>query len=115
MAALVAVTPTNTGTLNPGAAVAASDTIDRAVMGAKGCYLEIINGNAAPDNVTISDAGLTPSGNALSGGTIGDTVTNGTSQVYLIRPDQVNPATNLVTVTHSVTATVTYKLYPVGF
>jgi hypothetical protein len=115
MAALAAITPTNSGTVNAGAAVAATDTIDRAVMGAKGCYLEIINGNASPDAVTISDSGLTPSGNALAGGTISASVTNGTSKVFLIRPDQVNPATNLVTVTHGTTATVTYKLYPVGF
>lgn len=114
MAALAAITPTNTGTVNAGAAVAASDTISRDVMGPKGAYLEIINGNASPDVITITDAGLTPAGNALSGGTIGDTVTNGTSQIYYIRQEQVNPTTNLVTITHTITATVTYKLYPVG-
>lgn len=114
MAALSAITPTNAGATSAGAAVAASDTIARAVMGPKGAYLEIINGNASPDSVTISDPGLTPAGNPLSGGTIAASVTNGTSKVFFIKPDQVNPATGLVTVTHSVTATVTYKLYPVG-
>jgi hypothetical protein len=115
MAALAATTPTNSGVVIAGAAVAASDTIDRAVMGSKGCYLEIINGNASPDTVTISDNGLTPAGNGLTGSTISVSVTNGTSKVFLIRPDSVNPATNLVTITHTTTATVTYKLYPVGF
>jgi hypothetical protein len=113
MGALVAITPTNGGILSTGAAVAASDTIDQGVMGANGAYLEIINGNASPDVMTISDAGSTPAGNALAGGTIVNTVTNATSEVIFIRKSQVNPTTGLVTITHSVTTTVTYKLYPV--
>jgi hypothetical protein len=114
VAALVAITPTNLGTVNAGAAVAASDTIAQSVMGPKGCYLEIINGNAASDIVTISDSGTTAAGNPLATGTITDTVVNGTSQIYYISQSQINPATQLVTITHSVTATVTYKLYPNG-
>jgi hypothetical protein len=114
MAALTAIVPTNLGTVNAGAAVSASDTIAQSVMGPKGCYLEIINGNASGDIVTISDSGLTPAGNPLATGTVTDTVATGTSQIFYISPQQVNPATNLVTVTHSVTATVTYKLYPNG-
>jgi hypothetical protein len=114
MAALTATTPTNAGTVTAGAAVASADTISTNVMGPKGAYLEIINGNASPDNVTISDAGRTAAGNALAGGTIAATVTNGTSKVFHIRPEQANPAAfDTVTITHSVTATVTYKLYPV--
>lgn len=114
MGALVAITPTNLGTVNAGAAVASSDTIAQALMGPRGCYLEIINGNASSDVVTISDAGATPAGNALATGSVTDTVTNGTSQIFYISPTQVNPSTGLVTVTHTVTATVTYKLYPNG-
>jgi hypothetical protein len=34
--------------------------------------------------------------------------------VIVIRPSQVNPATGLVTMAHSVTTTVTYKLYSVA-
>lgn len=114
MAALTAVTPTNSGTVTAGAAVSASDTIATSVMGSLGVYLLITNGNASSDNITISDSGLTPAGNPLSGGTISDTITNGTSQIYIIRPSQANPSTNLVTITHSVTATVTYQMWPVG-
>lgn len=113
MGALVAVTPTNTGTVNAGAAVAASDTVARSVMGSLGAYLEIINGNAGADSMTISDPGATPAGNPLAGGTISASVAAGTSKVFRLRPDQVS-ASGLVTITHSVTATVTYKLYPVG-
>jgi len=117
MGALTATTPTNAGTVVAGAAVASTDTIARAVMGPKGAYLKIINGNASPDVVTISDPGVTPAGNPLNlapGGVISKSVTNGTSQVFYIRPEQVAPASGLVTITHSVTATVTYELYPVG-
>jgi hypothetical protein len=114
MGALAATTPVNSGTTTPGAAVAATDTIARSIMGPKGVYLEILNGNAAVDNVTISDHGSTPAGNPLTGNQISASVTNGTNKVFHIKPDQVNPATQLVTVTHSVQTTVTYKLYPVG-
>lgn len=113
MGALVATTPTNAGTTIAGAAVAASDTIARSIMGPKGVYLEIINGNAATDNMTISDAGITPAGNTLTGGTYAVSVANGTSKIFHIHPEQC-AANGLVTITHSVTTTVTYKLYPVG-
>jgi len=114
MAALTATTPVNSGTVIAGAAVAASDTIARSIMGPKGVYLEIINGNASPDTVTISDHGTTPAGNALTSNQISVSVTNATSKIFHIKTDQANPATGLVTITHSVTTTVTYKLYPVG-
>jgi hypothetical protein len=118
MAALNAITPVNGGVSSAGAAVAASDTVAQSVMGPNGAYLEIINGNASPDNVTISDSGTTPAGNALSvnggsaGAVVAATVPNGQSRVFRLTHAQVNPATNLITITHSVTSTVTYKLYP---
>jgi hypothetical protein len=111
MGALASVTPTNTGTASPGAAVAASDTINVSQMGPRGCLLEIINGNASPDVMTISDAGSTPAGN--SPGTIDATVTNATSEIFKISRSQATPSTGNVTVTHSVTTTVTYKLYKI--
>lgn len=114
MAALSAITPSNAGTASTGAAVAASDTIAQAVLGQRGAYLEIINGNASSDTMSISDHGATGAGNQLSGNTIAASVTNGTSKVFFIHPEQVNPSTGLVTITHSVTATVTYKLYPLA-
>ncbi len=98
-----------------GANVASTDTIDAVLLGSRGALLEIINGSATPDVMTISDAGSTGAGNPLAAGTVGDTVANGTSQVFRIRPEQVNPATGLVTITHTQTPTVTYKLYPLNF
>ncbi len=114
MAALTATTPARTGTATPGAAVAASDTISAAVLGSRGAFLEILNGNAATDNMTISDAGSTPAGSPLSGGTYAVSVTNGTNKVFFISPKQLDPSSGVVTITHSVTPTVTYKLYPLG-
>lgn len=111
MGALTAVTPTTTGATVAGAAVAASDTIATSQMGPKGVHLEIINGNASPDSVTITDAGTTQAGN--SPGTIPGTVTNGTSKVFKIFRSQAAPSTGLVTITHSVTSTVTYKMYKI--
>lgn len=113
MAALSAITPTNAGALSSGAPVASSDTISTSVMGRNGAYLEVINGNAGADTVTVSDAGSTPSGNALTGGNYSASVAAGASRIFRIRREQANRTTGLVTITHSVTATVTYKLYPV--
>ena len=114
MAALTATIPTLAGVATPGAAVAASDTISAQVMGPVGCYLEILNGNASPDSMTITDFGSTPAGSQLpSGQTYAATVTNATNKTFLIKREQVNQLTQVVTITHSVTATVTYKLYPV--
>jgi hypothetical protein len=111
VAALTAFTPLVTGVVNAGAAVAASDTIDQATLGGNGVLLEIINGNASSDTVTISDYGTTPAGNSLTSNQISKSVVNATSQIFVVRPSQINPATGLVTITHSVTATVTYKMY----
>lgn len=111
MAALTAITPLVTGVANAGAAVAASDTIDQSLLGGRGVFLEIINGNASPDTVTIKDFSDTTAGNALASDQYTVSVTNGTSKIIHIKPSQVDPSTGLVTVTHSVTATVTWKLY----
>lgn len=112
MAALSATTPSRTGTVSAGAAVAASDTIAATLLGINGCFLEILNGNASPDSMTISDASTTATGATATANA--PSVTNATNKVFFISPKQADPTTGLVTVTHSVTTTVTYKLYPLG-
>jgi hypothetical protein len=112
MAALTATTPIRAGVVTSGGAVAASDTIAGSILGTKGAILEIINGNAASDSVTISDASVTPSGAAAAA--LAPSVANATSKAFLITPAMADPVTGLVTITHTVTATVTYKLYPLG-
>lgn len=112
MAALSATTPARGGTTTSGSAVASTDTIARTLLGARGAFLEIINGNASSDTVTISDASTTATGGAAA--SISVSVANGTAKIFSIHPQQADPSTGLVTVTHSVTSTVTYKLYPLG-
>lgn len=112
MTALALTQPTRTGAVIAGAAVANGDTISRTVLGTKGVNLEIINGNAAPDVVTVSDATTTPSGGAAAA--ISTSVTNGTSRIFRIVPRQADSTTGLVTIGHTVTSTVTYKLTPIG-
>jgi tryptophan synthase beta subunit len=112
MSALAATAVARTGTASPGAAVAASDTISAAVLGPRGCLLEILNGNAGTDNITITDFGTTSAGSPLTGNTYAASVANGTNKIFLIVPSQGDPANaGQVTITHSVTASVTYKLY----
>lgn len=113
MAALTAITPVVAGVASTGAAVAASDTIDQSILGQRGAYLEIINGGGSSDTVTIKDFGSTAAGNSLTSNQYTVTVANGTSKVIFVKPSQVDPSTGLVTVAHSFTTTVTYKLYPV--
>jgi hypothetical protein len=112
MGVLAVTTPTRAGTANPGAAVAASDTIARGILGSLGGILEIINGGGSTDNMTISDASGTPTGAAAAA--LAPSVANGTNKVFLLLPDMFDRATGLVTITHSFITSVTYKLYPIG-
>lgn len=112
MALLTATRPTASGALLAGAAVSSSDTISGNDLGTAGAFLIVINAGASPDTVAISDSGLTPAGNA--GTSSGGAVANATSRVFYISPRAVNASTNLVTVTHSFTTTVTYQLLPIG-
>jgi hypothetical protein len=113
MGTLVPIVPTRTGALSAGAAVAASDVIPAAVLGARGAYLEIINGGGSVDNITITDFGTTPALSPLPANAYGQTVANGTSKSFLILPAQGDPANGgQVVVTHSFITSVTYKLTP---
>jgi hypothetical protein len=112
MATLVPTAPSRAGTTTSGAAVASTDTIPASALTSGSALLEIINGNAGADSITITDSGTTPAGSPLSGGTYSASVAAGTSKIFLISARQANPANGTVTITHSVTATVTYKLYP---
>lgn len=112
MGALAATTPARSGTTVAGAAVAASDTVAASVLGTRGAYLEIINGNASTNNVTISDDSVSPTGADATD--VAASIATGTNKIFFIDPRQLNPTTRVVTVTNSVTSTVTYKLYPLG-
>ena len=112
MAALTATTPVKDGTTVAGAAIAASDTVSAAILGTRGALLEITNGSGSTNNVTISDDSTTKTGGNATD--VAATIANGASKVFKILPAQANPATRVVTITNSQTATSTYKLYPLG-
>jgi hypothetical protein len=112
VAALTSTVPTAAGVAWTPAAVSASDTITAAQLGSLGAYLVIINGGGSSDTVTISDGGSTPAGNA--GTALTNAVANATTEVMYIPPKTVNLATQLTTVTHSFTTSVTYVLLPIG-
>lgn len=110
MALLTATRPTAVGVAYTPAAVSASDTISASDLGSLGAYLVIINGNAAADSVLVSDSSLTPAGNPSA--PAANSVAAGASEAMYISPRAVDPVTGVVTVTHSVTATVTCVLLP---
>lgn len=109
MAALTATSITQAGVLAAPAAVAASDTISEAQFGASGVILRVINGNASSDTVTITDPNLTAMGSAATNPTV--TVANATTKSIFIPRSAINQTTQVATVAHSVTATVTFELY----
>lgn len=104
-----AVTPSLTKTASTPAAVAASDTIAAADIGINGCLLIVNNGGGSSINVTISDPGATPMGNA--GSALAQAVANGTFGVFRIPSSAVNSSTGVATVTYSATTSVTAELY----
>lgn len=112
MSALVATTPTRAGVAATGAAVASSDTVDKSILGSRGALLHIINGNASPDAMTISDASTTVTGAAATA--LAPSVTNATTKVFKLLPRMADATTGLITITHSVTTTVTYLLFPIS-
>ena len=113
MAALTSTVPVVTGTTTTGAAVSASDTVDASILGQRGAYFEVINAGGSSDTVTIKDFSFTDAGNQLPSQQYTVSVANGTSKVIHLKPFQVDPTTGLITITHSFTTSVTYKLYPV--
>lgn len=86
-------------------AVASTDTIVPN-LGYK-YVLVVVNGNASPDVVTITPSGVDPFGRTLPTKTV--SVTNGTTSYIFLAQQQLlaDPITGLITITHSVTATVT--------
>lgn len=111
MATLTSTVPTRAGVASPGNNVAATDTVPAAALGVNGALLEILNGNAGVDNMTISDAGASPAGTPVT--SYAPTVAAGTNKTFKLSPKQADANGN-ITITHSVQTTVTYKLYPLG-
>lgn len=87
-------------------AVSASDTIADI---SPGMFLHVKNGGGSSDTVTQDDAGTTAGGSSAADPTVSVPATTGDRMIYIV-PSFVNPATGLITVTHSFTTSVTCAL-----
>jgi len=90
-------------------AVNATDTI---TADGSTFVLHVKNANAGACTVTLTDAGSTPGGSSASNPTVTVPATTGERFIY-IPNSLVNPATGLITVGYSPTASVTAALYRV--
>lgn len=111
MATLTQTVPSRVGTLSPGGGVAASDVVPAAALGVNGALLEILNAGASPDAMTITDSGASAAGTPVTN--YAASVTNGTNKVFKLVRQQADANGN-ITITHSLTVGVSYKLYPLG-
>ena len=105
MALLTAQVITKAGLQPVYTAVNASDTITPD----NNLFLHVKNTNAAACTVTLDDGGSTPGGSAATDPTVVVPATTG-DRMIAIPASFVNPATGLITVTYSVTASVTAAL-----
>jgi len=74
-----------------------------------GLVLHVKNANASATNVTVVDGGATAAGNPGTAAAVSVPATTGDRMIAVSRA-AVNPATGLITVTYSVTASVTAAL-----
>jgi hypothetical protein len=109
MALLTTQQITKAGTAPSYVAVAASDTITADTD----LFLHVKNANGSPDTVTLVDAGTTPAGSAATSPTVSVPASTG-DRMIAIPQALVNPATGLITITHSVTTSVTCALMRLG-
>jgi hypothetical protein len=84
-------------------AVSASDT----VVWDDGLMLIVKNGGGSADTVTIVVPGTGPGGVAIPDFTVSVPATTGERWIFIGNPAVMDPATGLVTITHSFTTSVT--------
>jgi hypothetical protein len=109
MAAITSTTVVAAGVTASAGSVASSDTIAEAQFGTTGVILRVINGSGASVDVTVSDPGTTPMGNA--GTAVAVAVGAGVTKMIFIARAAINASTGVATVSYSATTTITYELY----
>jgi hypothetical protein len=114
MAAVTSQSIVNTGTTPSAITAASSDTIASGQFGSTGLALRVIT-TGTSTNLTVSDSGLTPSGNPAAGSPAGRTIACPSTGVRMIFVPigAVDPATGNATLTFSAITGVTYELYKV--
>ena len=110
MAALTSVSINTAGGTPAPVAVSASDTIAATQFGASGCILRVINAGGTQDSVTVSDPNLTILGSAGTPVAVVVPITTGIRMI-LIPLAAINQSTQVATVNHSFTTTVTCELF----
>jgi hypothetical protein len=105
MALLTPTAITTAGTTQTLAAVNASDT----VVADDSCWLVVTNGSGGSINVTISDSGLTPAGNAASTSAVA--VGAGVTKLFPLTAKTNSASTGVTTITYSGTTTVTAAVF----
>lgn len=105
MALLTAQQIVITGTTPSYAAVSASDTITPAGVQ----FLHVKNAGGSPDNCVVVIPG-TLYGQAIADVTVSVPATTG-DRMILLPPEVADPASGLITVTHSFTTSVTQGLF----
>jgi hypothetical protein len=108
MALLTAQAVVKTGLAPVYSAVSASDTVTP-VPGSK-LFLHVKNGNGSACTVTLVDGGRTPAGSAATNPTVSVPASTGDRMIGPLPAEMADPATGLITVQYSVTATVTAAL-----
>ncbi len=110
MAALTSVSITNLGGTPAPVSASSTDTIAATQFGSNGCILRVINAGGGADSVTISDPTLTGLGNAGTPTPVSVPATTGIRMIF-IPTAAINQSTQLATVNHGATASVTQELY----
>jgi hypothetical protein len=112
MAALTSQSLGLAGTTPSAVAVSASDTIAAGQFGPNGVILRVINAGGSPDTVTITDPGFTPMSSAPTNPSVSVPATTGVRMIQ-VPPTAINQTTQVATISHSFTTTVTVEVYRV--
>jgi hypothetical protein len=110
MAAIPLIVPApGAGTVVTATTPTASDTISVALLGDQGGNLRVQT-TGTLSNLTISDSGSTPAGNATTATAVAMSATQ--IRNVFISPKRADPNTGLITITSSSQAGMSYELYP---
>jgi len=110
MAALTSTSSSQAGGTPAPVAVSASDTIAASQFGPNGVDVRVINAGGSPDSVTVLDPNLTIIGGTGTLAAVSVPATTGI-RVIFIPTLAINQATQMATITHSFTTTVTCEVW----
>lgn len=110
MAVLTSTSSSQAGTAPAPAAVSASDTIAAGQFGPTGVDVRVMNAGGTVDNVTVLDPNLTIIGGTGALAAVTVPITTGIRTIF-VPLNAINQATQVATITHSFTTTVTCEVW----